>query len=216
MVDVHEELGSFSADELRAGGVNSAGLLGPLLPTPPGGQGAVEAATEHLKASGLLLYKAGDFRPAGSFGRCLRAVNGARAAVVGGPVDQAGKAVGPRRMVFGRLGLTDVVMDLLPQGDAYRARMLGAAQAACELAGYLLDTAGDLSTRRAFASVEAVNAQGPDSPPDRRRILVTTATGVISLSVDQGGASGTQVAPADASTLSSVLEALLVGRPLTL
>lgn len=207
MADVHEELGVVSVDELRAGGIGTTGLLQPLMPTPPGGEHAVAAASESLVARGMLAFKGGALRPTDAFGRCLRAVAAARSALV----ITAGRSAGPEgaRMVFGRLGLTDVVMDLSPHGRGYRARLLGADDACAEIVA-------------AFASGDAVvdgyNQDGPDGPVRHQRLRLLGPEGGGRLEIEagepEGGGGGPRSVAASAEAFTAALKALLVGASL--
>jgi hypothetical protein len=200
MADVHEELGIFTVDELRAGGIGTGGLVQPLMPTPPGGEAAVAAASESLVNRGMLTFKAGALRPTGAFGRCLRAVAAGRSAMV---ITAGGEGA---HLVFGRLGLTDVVMGLSPHGHAYRARLLGAEDACAEIAA---------AYGSADAVVDGYNQDGPDEPVRHQRLKLIGGPGGRWLEVEgvepDGSGGGRRSVAASPEAFAGALKAVLLG-----
>jgi hypothetical protein len=127
------ELCHYTPDELRASGVSGIGFLQPLFARPvgAGGDGWEKEAAEGLVRRGLLAGPGPSGQALGDLAATLEAIAAAWAF--------ADCATGPgsasqERLLFGRLGDTDMILDLLPEDAGYRARLLSISDATEEVA----------------------------------------------------------------------------------
>ena len=177
------DLGVFAAAELRAGGFNDRGFLQPMLSVPDDVDIRVEAraAAEDLASRGLLVRRAGGWRPVGRYERVLEAAAVARSLVVLGPASPNAAGFTTPRLVLARLGTTDEVLDLQPVGEGYHARLLEVAAAAAELAEVLAPAAGAPALEGAPA---AGGSAVSDLDPAWSRVEALLARGVATIRVE--------------------------------
>lgn len=143
------DLGRFTSAELWSGGIGRRGFLQPLMAPRPGA--AAPAAAEvvaGLARRGLMLPAAAGWRPVGRLLEVLGAAAAARSMVSCPPADAGHAAVlspdvmGPDRILMGRLGATDLILDLLPGGEGYDVRLVRAGDLVEELLGWCALGAG--------------------------------------------------------------------------
>jgi hypothetical protein len=229
-----EELGIFSAAELRAGGINGRGLLQPILPAPEGVDPVAEGrrVSYGLADRGLLLRHGLNWVPIGRFGRILDAVAAARSMVNA----EAGSGRSLPRLAFGRLGDTDRVLDLEPAGRVFRARLTDTRRSASSLAGYLglaalrlaaavegrAVTEADpawvrvermLTEGTVTARVEAATVDRPEVPLIRQRMSVVSCVDGywFLLGTRRGSATARTAAPGSPAKAERMLSAMLRG-----
>lgn len=231
MAKAVDDLGQFSAAELRAGGFHRRGFLRPLLPVPPGVDEAAESrrATESLAARGQLEVVGTNWRPVGHYCRVLDAAAAARSLVA---LESVG-ATAPR-LVFARLGATDRVLDLCPQQQSFACRMLRRDAAAGDLVASLGLTEGHDADRvvsesdtgwseiesllrggTVSAKVEAATVLAPDEPLLQHRVFLVDAGGERWLQVGRrrGPEAVRYAASAAPGRCRSIMLALLEGVP---
>lgn len=232
------DLGHYTPAELRAAGVSGIGFLQPLFARPEGAGGDLEEkeAAEDLVRRGLFA-RAG---PSGEAVGDLAATLDAIAAAWAFTDCTAGAGPGsPERMLFGRLGATDLVLDLLPEAAGYRARLLSIADAAEEVAASLHVGDGDGDATGATTEeapdwprieaavdgvpveqrIEAASIDGPEGPLLQQRLRVVTAQGArwLVLGARRGpDVSWRSAAPAGPQRARSVIRAILAGDPVRL
>jgi hypothetical protein len=229
-----EELGIFSAAELRAGGINGRGFFQPILPAPEGVDPVAEGrrVSYGLADRGLLLRHGLNWAPIGRFGRILDAVAAARSVVNA----ESGPGRSLPRLAFGRLGDTDRVLDLEPAGGVFRARLTDTRRSASSLAGYLglaglrLATAVEgravteadpawtrvesmLADGTVLARVETATVERPEVPVVQQRMSVVSCVDGywFLLGTRRGSAISRTAAPGSPGKAERMLSAMLRG-----
>ena len=157
---------------------------------------AGRTAAAGLASRGLLVRHGSAWRPVGRFERVLVAAAAGRSVVAIGPADPEAAARVLPRLLFGRLGETDEVLDLHPVGGPgpgarYRARLLPVDVAVAGLEELDVGASGGASApdgpdrvgellRQGTATIrfEAASVLDPDAPLLQQRLtLVSTAGG---------------------------------------
>jgi hypothetical protein len=236
------DLGHYTPAELRAAGVGGIGFLQPLLARPVGEDGGEEEreAAEGLVRRGLLAQADPPGQALGALAATLDAIAAAWAftACTAG----AGPG-GPERLLFGRLGETDLVLDLLPEvadeAAGYTARLLSITGAIEEVAASLDLGDGDgdaaaatvegtpgwprIETAVAGAPVErrieAASIGRPQGPLLQQRLQLVSADGAtwMVLGARRGPeAAWRSAAPAGPRRARSAIRAMLAGDPVRL
>lgn len=244
-------LGHFTSSELRLGGIGERGFLQPLMAPRPGAAitpaGDVVAA---LARRGLMLHSGEGWRPVGRFLDLLEAAAAARSLVACPPADPRSavppspEVMGPDRILLGRLGATDLVLDLLPGAGGYDARLvpvedlLGDLIDWCDLGG--LPAGGDprpplaqggpewaaaesdgTFSRALPPVVETAAVISPDGPLLQQRLTIFDTTPGdpprwIGLGVAEGAPLGRWAAPAGPDRVRRVLSQALRGERIRL
>lgn len=110
-------LGRFTPAQLHAGGLNSRGIIQPILPTEKEDN---RSSREELVRFNLLTpdpISTGRYKPAGVLAQILEMAAVARSVLI---VELLGENPPPLpRIVFSRLGVTNLALDLRRDGDAY-------------------------------------------------------------------------------------------------
>ncbi len=219
-------LGTFTAAELRAGGVDRRGLLQPLLPD----RGRVDPPAEDVVGgTPWLTVSADGVRAVGALATALQMTAVARTVVI---EEMAGGRL--LRYLFGRIGVTTHVLELcVDDPDRYLARLTTEADAAAVVASSLPDLeelvgspapgsrppaallAGDAPT---LATVSSLSVHDPELPPFQQRVTVAAADGAawLVLGSRHDDDAALAMAPLVPGRLESVVCAMLGGRAATL
>ncbi len=226
------DLDRYSVDELRAGGVGRIGFLQPLL----GGAGdddggaAQRAAAHRLVRRGLLVGSGSRWRVAGTLATTLGAVAAARSFAGCAP---GGGSGGLDRLLFGRLGATDLVLDLMPEDGGYHARLLRIPDAAQQVVDDLglEGTAGDATAAATDAApewplverrldgapvevrIESAAIDGPERPMLQQRLQVVTTGNErwLVLGACRGAQTWRAAAPCGPGRARSAIASILAG-----
>ncbi|MGH9055868.1 MAG: hypothetical protein ACRDYY_08420 [Acidimicrobiales bacterium] len=235
-----EDLGVFSAAELRACGINDRGIIQPVMPAGRGVDTSVEArhAAAGLASRGLIVGSGSRWQPVGRLRAVLESAAAGRAFVTCQRADQIGTGGGNGagdRLVFGRLGNTDRALDLIPAPGGYRARLTTTGAAASEIAAFAglgnVPAEGDQVPSVAAGSegwddaivlldgagepwcIEAASVAGADGPAIQQRLTVYVApagTWMV-LGSRQGDETNLLVAPAGPRRVARVLAGAVSG-----